>query len=151
MDTFFPAINIPEVRLPVVSETELKQYPITKVEIERLLKVAKENTIPKEDKLPILVQKKLQKYLKTIIISIFIIYIELGYYPRQQRSAKIIVLQKLGKPDYSALSTYRLISLLNILSKLLEVVIARRLSYIAEKYGLLLNSQFSGRPGRTTK
>lgn len=30
-------------------------------------------------------------------------------------------------------------------------MIARRLSYLAEKHGLLPNSQFGGRPGRTTE
>jgi hypothetical protein len=50
------------------------------------------------------------------------------------------MLRKLGKLDYSLPSAYRLILLLNTLSKLLEVVIARRLSYLVEKHGLLLNS-----------
>ena len=46
---------------------------------------------------------------------------------------------------------YRPISLLNTLGKVLEAVMARRLSYLAEKHGLLPNSQFGGRPGRTTE
>jgi hypothetical protein len=46
---------------------------------------------------------------------------------------------------------YRPISLLNTLGKLLEAVMARRLSYLAEKHSLLPNSQFGGRPGRTTE
>jgi hypothetical protein len=33
----------------------------------------------------------------------------------------------------------------------LEAVVARRLSFLAEKHGLLPNSQFGGRPGRTTE
>ena len=41
--------------------------------------------------------------------------------------------------------------LLNTLSKLLEAVIARRLSYLAETHGLLPNSQFGGQSGRTTE
>jgi ribonuclease HI len=61
------------------------------------------------------------------------------------------VLRKPGKPDYSLPDAYRPISLLNTLGKLLEAVIARRLSYLAEKHGLLPNSQFGGRPGRITE
>jgi ribonuclease HI len=60
-------------------------------------------------------------------------------------------LRKPGKPDYSIPDAYRPISLLNTLGKLLEAVMARRLSYLAEKHGLLPNSQFGGRPGRTTE
>lgn len=42
---------------------------------------------------------------------------------------------------------YRPISLLNTLGKLLEAVIARRLSYLAEKHGLLSDTLSGGRPG----
>ena len=45
------------------------------------------------------------------------------------------MLRKPRKPDYSIPGAYRPISLLNTLGKLLEAVIARRLSYLAEKYG----------------
>lgn len=76
---------------------------------------------------------------------------ELGHHPRQWRSAKIVVLRKPGKPDYSVPSAYRPISLLNTLGKLLEAVMARRLSYLAEEHSLLPNSQFGGRPGKTTE
>jgi hypothetical protein len=98
-----------------------------------------------------LVWKKLWVHLKTWITGIFTASINLGYHPRQWRSAKIIVLRKPGKPDYSVPGAYRPISLLNTLGKLLEAVMARRLSYLAEKHSLLPNSQFGGRPGRTTE
>jgi hypothetical protein len=62
-----------------------------------------------------------------------------------------VVLRKLEKSDYLSPGSYHPISLLNTLGKLLEAVMARRLSYMAEKYGLLLNSQFGGHPGRTTE
>ena len=83
--------------------------------------------------------------------QIFAASIELGYHPQRWRSAKIVVLRKPGKPDYSLPGAYRPISLLNTLGKLLEAVIARRLSYLAEHYGLLPDTQFGGRPGRTTE
>ncbi|KAI2930363.1 hypothetical protein CBS147321_10551 [Aspergillus niger] len=56
-----------------------------------------------------------------------------------------------GQPDYSAPGAYRPISLLNTLGKILEAVMARRLSYRAEKYGLLPDTQFGGRRGRNTE
>jgi hypothetical protein len=51
-----------------------------------------------------------------------------------------MVLRKPRKPDYAVPRAYYLILLLNILSKLLESVIARRLLYLAEKYSLLLDT-----------
>lgn len=128
--------------------------PITELEIERSLKAAKGAIAPGEDKLPMLVWKKLWVHLKTLITDIFKACVELAHHPQQWRSAKIIVLRMLrkpGKPDYAVPGAYRPISLLNTLGKLLEAVMARRLSYLAGKYGLLPNSQFGGRPGRTTE
>ena len=62
-----------------------------------------------------------------------------------------MVLRKAGKPGYTAPNAYRSISLLNTLGKLLESVVAKRLSYYAEKHKLLPDTQFGGRPGRTTE
>lgn len=61
------------------------------------------------------------------------------------------MLRKPGKPDYTIPGAYRPISLLNTLGKILEAVIAKRLSYYAETHGLLPNTQFGGRPGRNTE
>jgi hypothetical protein len=63
----------------------------------------------------------------------------------------MVVLRKPGKPDYSLPGAYRPISLINTLGKSLEAVITRRLSFLAEHYGLPLESQFGGRPGRITE
>lgn len=65
---------------------------------------------------------------------------ELGYHPMQWKQAIIIILRKPNKPDYSIPGAYRPISLLNTLGKLLEAVMARRLSYYAETYSLLLDT-----------
>ena len=102
-------------------------------------------------RLPTLVWKHLWKYIGKLITRIFTASVELGHHPRRWRRAKIVVLRKPGKPDYSIPGAYRPISLLNTLGKLLEAVMARRLSYLAEKHGLLPDTQFGGRPGRTTE
>ena len=151
LDMFFPAMNTPESSVPASPLPGLPWHPITELEVERSLRTAKGTTAPGEDNLPMLVWKKLWVHLKTFVVRIFTACVDLGHHPKQWRSAKIIVLRKPGKPDYSLPGAYRPISLLNTLGKLLEAVIARRLSYLAEKHGLLPNSQFGGRPGRTTE
>ena len=151
LEAFFPAMNTPDPSPPAALETELPWHPITELEIERSLKTAKGTTAPGEDNLPMLIWKKIWGHLKSFIVSIFTACVELGHHPRQWRNAKIVVLRKPGKPDYSVPGAYRPISLLNTLGKLLEAVMARRLSYLAEEHSLLPNSQFGGRPGRTTE
>ncbi|KAJ5135375.1 uncharacterized protein N7515_004653 [Penicillium bovifimosum] len=151
LDAFCPIMHTPEPGPSISPHPELSWYPITELEVERSLRIAKGSTAPGEDNLPMLVWKNLWVHLKTYIVHIFTACVDLGHHPKQWRSAKIIVLRKPGNPDYSLSGAYRPISLLNTLGKLLEAVIARRLSYLAEKHSLLPNSQFGGRPGRTTE
>lgn len=68
---------------------------------------------------------------------IFSASINLSHHPKAWRTAAIVVLRKPGKPDYTILKAYRLISLLNTLRKLLEAIIVKRISYYAEKHNLL--------------
>jgi hypothetical protein len=151
LDGFFPQMDEPYGDSPTSAPLELTWQPITELEIERSLQAAKGSTAPGEDGLPTLVWKQLWKYLKHFIAEIFTASINLGYHPQRWRRAKIVVLRKPVKPDYAVPGAYRPISLLNTLGKLLEAVIAPRLSYLAEKHGLLPDTQFGGRPGRTTE
>ncbi len=56
--------------------------------------------------------------------------------------AKIILLKKPGKLDYSDPNVFRPISLFSTLSKAIEAVMAERISYLVEKHGLLLLSHY---------
>jgi ribonuclease HI len=151
LNTFFPEMDQPHEDPPAQVPPELPWPPVTELEIRRSLKTAKSSTAPGEDGLPTLVWKHLWKYLGKLITRIFTASIDLGHHPKRWRGAKIVVLRKPGKPDYSVPGAYRPISLLNTLGKLLEAVITRRLSYLVEKHGLLPDTQFGGRPGRTTE
>jgi hypothetical protein len=151
LDSFFPEMDEPYEGQPAQVPLQLPWHPITEVEIQRSLNTAKGSTAPGEDGLPTLVWKHLWKHLGKLVTRIFAASIYLGYHPKRWRSAKIVVLRKPGKPDYSVPGAYRPISLLNTLGKILEAVMARRLSYLAEKHGLLPDTQFGGRPGRTTE
>ena len=48
-------------------------------------------------------------------------------------------------------AAYRPIALLNTLGKVLEVIVARRISNLAERYNLLLDKQYGARSGRLTE
>lgn len=60
------------------------------------------------------------------------------------------MLRKPGKPRYDLPKSYRPIALLNTMWKALAGVIAEQLTYYTEKYHLLPDHHFGGRPGRTT-
>ncbi|UQC77431.1 zinc knuckle, partial [Colletotrichum lupini] len=54
-----------------------------------------------------------------------------------------VVFKKLNKNNYIVLKIYKLIALFNIVSKIINIIIARRLSYLIKIYRLLLNSYIS--------
>ncbi|KAK1466164.1 zinc knuckle, partial [Colletotrichum tamarilloi] len=56
-----------------------------------------------------------------------------------------VVLKKLGKDNYIVPKVYRLIALFNIVNKIIDTIIARRLSYFTEIYKLLLESYIGRR------
>lgn len=72
-------------------------------------------------------------------------------FPTSWRTAKIVVIRRPGKPDYTIPKAYRPISLLPTISKGLEAVLANRLSYIAEEHELLPPYHFEGRRKRSSE
>ena len=77
--------------------------------------------------------------------------LETGELPAQWRHAKIIPLQKPGKDDYTKAKAWRPISLLATLGKVLESVIAERISHMVETYGLLPTNHFGARKRRSAE
>ena len=65
-------------------------------------------------------------------------------------TAQTVFLQKPGKTDYTTLTAYRLIALLNTLGKVLESIVSIRLKLVSEEHNLLLNTQFGVRLERST-
>ena len=76
--------------------------------------------------------------------------LEAGYHPRSWRRAIAVALRKPGKPDYSNPRAYRLITLLECLGKVLEKIVACRLTYLAGKHNLVPANQFGGRSNSST-
>jgi hypothetical protein len=75
----------------------------------------------------------------------------LGHLPARWREAKIIVIPKPEKPDYTIPKAYRPISLLQTISKGLERIVAQRFLEYLERTGQLALTQFGARPRRSTE
>lgn len=67
------------------------------------------------------------------------------------RSSITVVFCKPGKPDYTIAKAFRPIALLNTLGKALEFIFTKKITYLAETYGLLPHNHFGARRARSTK
>ncbi len=69
--------------------------------------------------------------------------LSIGYYAIHLRESVIIILSKLGvNRDYTNTKNYHPISFLNTISKIMDAIIAARISYIATTHELLHKTHF---------
>jgi len=72
------------------------------------------------------------------------------YHPQQWKRAIAVAFRKPNKPDYSKPHTYRLITLLECIGKLLEKIVAHRLTYMIGHYKLIAGVQCGERANYAT-
>lgn len=105
---------------------------------------------PGPDRIPNLVLRVLADILTPLLTSLFNACLSLGYCPGHFKVAEAVALRKLGKEDYTQVKPYRSVALLNTLGKVLEKIIARRLSELVERFSLLPETRMGGRKGVPT-
>lgn len=96
-----------------------------------------------------LVLKKLSNKAYKLLCHVFNKCLELCYFPKDWKLAKIIPILKPGK-DPTSSSSYRPISLLPSLSKLFEKLILTRLLAVVEENNIMMPEQFGFRRGHST-
>jgi hypothetical protein len=106
---------------------------------------------PGEDGLPVAVWKRLWPVVKYRVFALFEASLRDGIVPDQWRSAKTIPLKKRDKGDYTVAKVWRPMSLLSTLGKIMEAVVAERISYAIEAYGLLPANHFGARKRRSAE
>ncbi|KAL3708693.1 hypothetical protein TMatcc_006677 [Talaromyces marneffei ATCC 18224] len=98
-----------------------------------------------------MVWRQLWPVVKERVFRIFQISLQDSDLPSQWRNAKIIPLKKPAKKNYALAKAWRLISLLSTLGKILEAVVAERISYAVEEFGLLPINHFGARKRRSAE
>ena len=86
---------------------------------------------------------------KERIISMVDQAIRLGYHPKEWKKAREILLEKGRKRDLSLVRSYRVISLLNCMGKVVEKVVANQLLDYCKTYIKLYSGQMGARKKRS--
>lgn len=103
---------------------------------------------PGPDGLPVVVWQQMWPTVKQWVVELFQASLRLSYSPSAWKVAKIVMMPKGGR-DPSLPKSYRPISLLATLGRVLEAVVTNRISVLVEKHQLLPPNYFGARRRRS--
>ena len=152
-ETFFP--EPPEADLRDIESAEYPdQVPMPKVtekEVLDAIQAAAPLKAPGPDYIPNKALQAASSMLVGHLTTTINQSLKLGYCPAHFRTSTTVALRKPGKDDYTTPKAYRPIALLNTIGKVMDAVIARRLSYLIETYQILPRLHLGGRKLRSTE
>ena len=141
-------ITIPEPRSDHCRKQHFSPQWLLDDELSQLIQGLKSGRVAGVDEIP----NDLLKLTKDIILPylehLFQACMTMMYYPDQFKEAHTILLKKPQKGNYKIPDNWRPVALLSSVGKLLDGILAHRLSTLARKHGLLTKMQFGGVKGK---
>ena len=122
---------------------------ITERSVERAVFSQSVKKAPGSDKLSFGAIRVLRKWNRMRIVGLTKAAVRTARHPDVWKRASGMVIRKPGKEDYTKLKSYRTISLLSCVGKLVEKLVAELLSDEAERRALLSDGQFGSRKKRS--
>jgi hypothetical protein len=160
---FFPApLDTPADSRPVVhtqtppqrtgGNIEISQK-ITPEQVARVIQRTGAWKAPGPDGIPTGFLKACGDPLYRVLARLIWASLQLSYFPQQFRIAKVVVLRKSGKTasQLQEAGGWRPIALLNTLGKVMEAIVAERITEAAETHKLLPDNQMGNRRNRSTE
>ena len=120
-------------------------HPFTQSELEDMLTLTKNNSVPGSSGIGWFLLKKGWPHMGTLLAHVFTACVNLAHHPVHWKEAKVVVIPKPDKPDYSHAKAHRPISLLETMSKLMEKAVAKRMQHDIVAHELIPTTQFGGR------
>ena len=119
-------------------EDQVWPWPdLSSIEVRNAIMTSSPAKAPGPDRLGFAVIQQAYAAAPSVFEKTYTLLFNHGYYPKCWREGIGVVLPKPKKDDYSKPKAYRIITLLNCLEKVLEKILAVRLSYLANTTTLL--------------
>ena len=119
---------------------------LTAHEISAALTNCSPSSAPGPDTIPYSVWLSLHRIAPDVLTAHLSPLLLFGHHPSSMQMANGVVLDKPGKPSYNSPSSFRIIVILQTISKILERIVASPLSAIARYVGLLHRNQCGSLP-----
>lgn len=126
-----------------------EELPFTMYELTKAIKLMKPRKSPGPDCVPAEVVRNWDERTKSAYLRVANRCWETGIFPRCWKKSQIKIIRKAGERDWSDPTNYRPISLLPVMGKLLERLIAMRLQNGLSN-NILSDRQYGFVPGRST-
>jgi len=136
---FFPPRPSPPP--PLILPAFKNVRPVSPSEMSSALQKSSNTSAPGLSGIPYPIWKRVHNANEPLLPSLFTPLLTHGYHPYDMKKANGIVLDKPGKPAYCTPSSFRIIVLLETISKLLERLSALRVAAGARSLGLLHPNQ----------
>ena len=117
-------------------------HPFTQSELEDMLTLTKNNSAPGSSGIGWFLLKRGWPHMGSLLAHIFPACITLAHHPACWKEAKVVVIPKPDKPNYSHAKAHRLISLLETMSKLMEKAVAKCMQHDIVAHELIPTTQF---------
>lgn len=144
---------LPLQRLPddeAAPDQDVVTRPVSPAEVRAELRRLHSGKAPGPDGLSSDLLRHCPDSATSVLAALFSASLRLGYFPRRWRHGLVRMLPKPGRPHTSA-TDFRPITLASSTGKVLERLVARRLSLLCEERGLLPEEQSAFRPARGTE
>jgi len=146
---FFPTAP-PLINTPLTLSPYPDYFPLSHEEIALALSKSSNTSAPGSDTISYKVWKQVDRSCPALLTALLSPLLRYGHHPSSLKKANSIVLNKSGNVSYDTTASFRVIVLLQTLSKVLERVTASRLSLQARHVGLLHPHQTGSLPGLST-
>ena len=151
MSHFFPPGDNPAGATPPKQhETGYRGDAIAVAEISEILAKCSKKSAAGPDRLPYRVWKGIHSVNQNIIPGLVEEMLTWGIHPPMLKEATGVILPKPNKDNYTDCASFRVIALMQRLSKIAERVVAGRLTRIAYEKGLYSINQTGSLPHRST-
>jgi hypothetical protein len=149
---YFPYTN--DSPRPIPSRDNSPVVAITRQEVDYALSRTAPLSSPGLDGIPALALKSLSSNNIELVLKLYNCSLSLGHFPVTWKHGRTIVLRKPGKKDYSKARSFRPITMLPSIGKLMEKIIANRFRYLicqsfATTHPMVPRCQFGFLPQRS--
>jgi len=115
-------------------------------DISAALRKCSSSSAPGPDTIPYSIWKRVHIAALRHLLALLGPLLKVSYYPVSRNKANGIVLDKPGKPSYDSPASFRVIVLLQTVSKILERIVRSRLSLVARSLKLVYHNQCGSLP-----